>query len=50
LKAGEQVVSVGAYGLPDNTKVKVEAPPPAGGEGGDQGKDSDKGDKGGSEP
>jgi multidrug efflux pump subunit AcrA (membrane-fusion protein) len=26
LKPGEQVVSVGAYGLPDNTKVKVEAP------------------------
>jgi HlyD family secretion protein len=26
LKAGEQVVSVGAYGLPDNTRVKVEAP------------------------
>lgn len=26
LKAGEQVVSVGAYGLPDNTKVKVEPP------------------------
>jgi multidrug efflux pump subunit AcrA (membrane-fusion protein) len=50
LKPGEQVVSVGAYGLPDNTKVKVEAPAPAGGEGGDQGKDSDKGDKGGSEP
>jgi HlyD family secretion protein len=26
LKPGERVVSVGAYGLPDNTKVKVEAP------------------------
>jgi len=26
LKAGEQVVSVGAFGLPDNTKVKVERP------------------------
>ena len=47
LKPGEQVVSVGAYGLPDNTKVKVEAPAPAGGE---EGKDSDKEDKGGSEP
>jgi multidrug efflux pump subunit AcrA (membrane-fusion protein) len=47
LKPGEQVVSVGAYGLPDNTKVKVEAPAPAGG---DEGKDSGKGDKGGSEP
>jgi multidrug efflux pump subunit AcrA (membrane-fusion protein) len=47
VKPGEQVVSVGAYGLPDNTKVKVEAPAPAGG---DEGKDSDKGDKGGSEP
>jgi multidrug efflux pump subunit AcrA (membrane-fusion protein) len=47
VKPGEQVVSVGAYGLPDNTKVKVEAPATPGG---DEGKDSDKGDKGGSEP
>jgi HlyD family secretion protein len=30
LKAGEQVVSVGAYGLPDKTKVKVEIPPATG--------------------
>jgi hypothetical protein len=29
LKAGEQVVSTGAYGLPENTKVKPESPPPA---------------------
>jgi HlyD family secretion protein len=28
VKAGEHVVSVGAYGLPDKTKVKVEAPAP----------------------
>jgi multidrug efflux pump subunit AcrA (membrane-fusion protein) len=26
LKAGEQVVSQGAYGLPDKTKVKIEKP------------------------
>ncbi len=36
LKAGEQVVTHGAYGLPDKTKVKVEKPAPAG----DAGKDS----------
>ncbi len=36
LKPGDQVVTVGAYGLPDKTKVKVEAPAaPA-----DKGKDS----------
>ena len=50
VKPGEQVVSVGAYGLPDNTKVKVEAAPAPGKEGGDEGKGGDKGDKGGSEP
>jgi hypothetical protein len=44
LKPGEQVVSVGPYGLPDNTKVKVEAPPAPGKEGGDE---KDKGDEGG---
>jgi multidrug efflux pump subunit AcrA (membrane-fusion protein) len=44
VKAGEQLVTVGAYGLPDNTKVKVEAPPAPGKEG-DEGKD--KGDEGG---
>jgi len=38
LKAGEQVVSVGAYGLPDNTKVKIEAPAAPTKEGGDQSK------------
>lgn len=46
VKAGEQVVGVGAYGLPDNTKVKVEAAP-------QPGKESNGGnDKqpGGSEP
>ena len=26
LKAGEQVVTSGAYGLPDNTKIRIEAP------------------------
>jgi multidrug efflux pump subunit AcrA (membrane-fusion protein) len=36
LKAGESVVTVAAYGLPDNTRVEVETPraklaPPAGG-------------------
>jgi HlyD family secretion protein len=29
LNAGEKVVTAGAFGLPDKTKVKVEAPPPA---------------------
>jgi multidrug efflux pump subunit AcrA (membrane-fusion protein) len=47
LKPGEQIVGVGPYGLPDNTKVKVEAPPQPGGEGEeDKGKDKE----GGSEP
>jgi HlyD family secretion protein len=42
LKAGEQVVSQGAYGLPDKTKVKVEKPSAASGEA-DAGKeDKDK--------
>ena len=43
LKAGEQVVSAGAYGLPDNTKVKVEAATPPAKQGGEE----DKGEKGG---
>jgi HlyD family secretion protein len=38
LKPGEQVVSQGAYGLPDKTKVKVERPSAANGDG-DGGKD-----------
>jgi HlyD family secretion protein len=47
VKPGEQVVSVGAYGLPDNTKVKVEAAPQPGKESDDaKGKDA----TGGSEP
>ena len=47
LKPGEQVVAVGPYGLPDNTKIKVETPPQPGGENGDaKGKDTE----GGSEP
>jgi len=29
LKAGDAVVTVGAYGLPDKTQVKIEAPPAA---------------------
>ncbi|MBV9339963.1 MAG: efflux RND transporter periplasmic adaptor subunit [Acidobacteria bacterium] len=45
LKAGEQVVTTGAYGLTDNTSVKVEAPAPAGKPEGDENKD----EKGGSE-
>jgi HlyD family secretion protein len=44
LKPGEQIVSVGPYGLPDKTKVKVEAPPGPDKEGGDE---KDKGDEGG---
>jgi HlyD family secretion protein len=47
LKPGEQIVSIGPYGLPDNTKVKVEAPPQPGGES-DEDKGKDK--EGGSEP
>jgi len=47
LKPGEQVVSVGAYGLPDNTKVKVEAPASPAKEG-EEGKGTDAG--GGIEP
>ncbi len=34
LKLGEQVVTQGAYGLPDKTKVKVEKPTPASGDAG----------------
>ncbi|HVH88588.1 MAG TPA: efflux RND transporter periplasmic adaptor subunit [Terriglobales bacterium] len=47
VKPGEQIVSAGAYGLPDNTKVKIEAAPQPGNEG-DQGKGKDT--QGGSEP
>jgi HlyD family secretion protein len=52
VKPGEQVVSIGAYGLPDNTKVKVEAPPQPGKEPDeDKDKDKDNGkESGGSEP
>jgi HlyD family secretion protein len=32
VKDGDKVVTNGAYGLPDNTKIKVEAPEPPGGE------------------
>jgi RND family efflux transporter MFP subunit len=39
LKPGEQVVSTGAYGLPDNTKVKPESAQSA-----DESKSADKGD------
>ena len=28
LKAGQKVISVGAYGLPDQTQIKIVAPPP----------------------
>ena len=47
VKPGEQVVSTGAYGLPDKTKVKIEAP--AGPEEEGEGDAKDKGE-GGSEP
>jgi HlyD family secretion protein len=43
LRPGEQVVSTGAYGLPDNTKVKVEAATPPEKQGGEEA----KGEKGG---
>jgi len=33
LKAGEQVITQGAYGLPDKTKVKIEQPSSGEGEG-----------------
>jgi len=49
LKPGEQIVAVGPYGLPDNTKVKVEAPPQPGGESND-GNGKDKDAEGGREP
>jgi len=44
LKEGEQVVTVGAYGLPDKTKLKVEKPAAAESESGkgDDEKDKDK--------
>jgi multidrug efflux pump subunit AcrA (membrane-fusion protein) len=32
VKDGDKVVTNGAYGLPDNTKIKVQAPEPPGGE------------------
>jgi HlyD family secretion protein len=41
LNAGEQVISQGAYGLPDKTKVKVEKPSAAKGQG-DPKEDKDK--------
>jgi HlyD family secretion protein len=41
LKPGEQVVTQGAYGLPDKTKVKVEKPTPASGDAGAKEKDKD---------
>lgn len=42
LKPGEQVVSQGAYGLPDKTKVKVEKPTAANSEKGAGNQDKDK--------
>ncbi len=42
LKAGEVVVTVGAYGLPDKTKVKIEKPEsPANSESAKQDKDDE---------
>jgi hypothetical protein len=32
VKDGDKVVTNGAYGLPDKTKIKVEAPEPPGGQ------------------
>ncbi|HLJ87808.1 MAG TPA: efflux RND transporter periplasmic adaptor subunit [Candidatus Angelobacter sp.] len=49
LNPGEQVVSEGAYGLPDKTKVKVEKPSPSGGEGEGEKGDAAKGEGGKSE-
>jgi hypothetical protein len=43
VKLGEQVITQGAYGLPDKTKVKVEKPSAEEGEG--DAKDKDGGDK-----
>jgi multidrug efflux pump subunit AcrA (membrane-fusion protein) len=49
LKPGEVVVSEGSYGLPDKTKLKVEKPSAAAGEGGpgkdEKGKDGDEKDR-----
>jgi multidrug efflux pump subunit AcrA (membrane-fusion protein) len=51
VKPGEQVVTAGAYGLPDNTKVKIEAAPASANEGGNEEKadngNKDKGDESG---
>ena len=44
LKVGERVVGTGVYGLPDKTKVKIEAAPPVDEE--QQHKDKDKEEKG----
>ena len=45
LKPGEQVVTQGAYGLPDKTKVRIEKPPAAEGEGTKGADDKGKDDK-----
>ena len=49
LKPGEVVVSEGSYGLPDKTRLKVEKPSAAAGEGGpgkdEKGKDGDEKDR-----
>ncbi|HET6844038.1 MAG TPA: efflux RND transporter periplasmic adaptor subunit [Candidatus Angelobacter sp.] len=45
LKPGEQVVTQGAYGLPDKTKVKIEKPGAAGGEGNADAAKDEKGSK-----
>lgn len=44
LKPGEIVITSGAYGLPKNTKVKIEKPEAAGGEAGADKDDKSKGD------
>jgi multidrug efflux pump subunit AcrA (membrane-fusion protein) len=52
IKPGEMVITEGAYGLPDKTKVKIEKPESAGAEGGSDKDEADKdsGGKGNAKP
>jgi HlyD family secretion protein len=45
VKEGDPVIVSGGYGVPDKTKIKIEAPASAEGEGGDKADKSDKSDK-----
>ena len=45
VREGDKVVSVGAYGLPDKTKIKIEAAAPAEGEGSKAGESSKESSK-----